>query len=280
MSEIQPSEPPAVPSDPNKEGRLDDFFQGVIEQAPPYLAEIMKASTGLAGDLVAVAAPHFASLVLTYRQKRAERNMALLFKELKDRSGTIEERLARLELAYRDDVRVLIFPALLDYAYGEAEEEKIPLFAAGFSVALTHQNKPGPSVLFMQYAELLSQLSRIEVRVLTDLTLPHWQRPSGPGDMPGFREYFDARGLTEHSYQLIREKLHRFRLLEDENEETLKEQVELHEDLLVQLTSTNKNSGGRPGKLGFYKKPYSPTYRATKTAENLLEFCELGAEKK
>jgi hypothetical protein len=280
VSEIQPSEPPAVPSDPDKEGRLDDFFQGVIEQAPPYLAEIMKASTGLAGDLVAVAAPHFASLVLTYRQKRAERNMALLFKELKDRSGTIEERLGKLEAAYRDDVRVRIFPALLDYVHGEAEEEKVPLFAAGFSVALAHQNKPGPSVLFMQYAELLSQLSRIEVRVLTDLALRYLQRPSGPSDVPGFPEYFDARGLTEQSFKLIQEKLHRFRLLEDENEDSLREQVELHDDLLLQLTSTSKSSGGRPSRLGSYGKPYSPRYRATGTAENLLEFCELKADQK
>lgn len=280
MSEGQVPKPSAVLPAPDHEGRLDDFFQGVIEQAPPYLAEIMKASTGLAGDLVAVAAPHLSSLVLTYRQKRAERNMARLFKELNDRFGTIEERLGKLEPAYRDEVRVRVFPALLDFAYGEAEEEKVPLFAAGFSVALAHRNKPGPSVLFMQYAELLAQLSRIEIQVLTDLALRYWQRPSRPEDMPGFPEYFVARGLTEESYKLIQEKLHRLRLLEDENDDSLRAQVELHEDLLLQLMSTSRTSGGRPSNLGFYKKPYSPRYQVAGTGENLLEFCELKVDKK
>ncbi|MDX6768924.1 MAG: hypothetical protein SF051_05285 [Elusimicrobiota bacterium] len=271
MNEIEPKKPQA----PAEEGRADDFFQSVIEQAPPYLAEILKASTGLAGGMLAAAAPHLATLVLTYRQKRAERNMARLFHELQDRSATIEERLSKLEAALRHEVRDRVFPALLDFAFEEREEDKIRLFVAGFVVCLQAQRPTSPSLLFTQYAELLAQLSVVEVQVLSDMS---FRRKRGRlwGDMyPGNEGHLKARALTTPSFELIQQKLCRLNLLKDENEEKLHEQVELHDKLIERLldkhVSVNRSSSDN---LGFYSKPYSAKYLVTETGDRLLTFCE------
>lgn len=271
MNEIEAKKVDQVP----QEGRVDDLFQSVIEQAPPYLSEILKASTGLAGDMLAVAAPHLASFVLTYRQKRAERNMARLFKELQDRSGTIEERLSKLEASLRDEVRDRVFPALLDFVFEEREEEKVPLFAAGFSVALKIQHAPGPSVLFMQYAELLAQLSEVEVHVLTDMSPKRGGGPFREDLIPGRDSHLKRRGLTQHSFDLIQKKLHRLGLIKDENDEKLLEQVELHDKIIDQLLSKHVSVNRTTNNIGFYRKPYSESYWITETGQGLLSFCEI-----
>lgn len=270
MNEIEPKKSQS----PFEEGRVDDVFQSVIEQAPPYLAEILKASANLAGDMLAAAVPHLATLVLTYRQKRAERNMARLFLALQERSATIEARLSKLESPLRDEVRDRVFPALLDFVFEEREEAKIPLFAEGFVVALKIHREPGPSVLFMQYAELLAQLSEVEVHVLADMA-PRRGGGSFREDMiPGRDGHLRRLGLTQHSFDLIQKKLHRLGLIKDENDEKLLEQVALHDKIIDQLLSKHVSVSRTTNNIGSYRKPYSESYWITEIGQGLLAFCE------
>lgn len=272
---MSPQDPqlPGPPADPLKAGRLDDFFQSVIEGSPPLLAEILKASTGLAGGMLAVAAPPLASLVLTYRQKRAERNIARLFKELEDHKATIEDRLSKLEAAHLEEVRDRVFPALLDFVYDERDEEKVPLFAAGFCVALKTHRVPGPSVLFMQYAELLAQLSEIEVHVLSDMAPRRGGGPFQADSFPGHDGHLKKRNLTDHSFRLIQGKLHRLGLLDDDNEKKILDQIELHEKILEELASKNPRHLSSVRNLGFYSKPNNPNFEISETGNALLAFC-------
>lgn len=164
---------------------------------------------GLVGDtLIGQIAPGVVSTMLAYKQKRAEKNMEMFMREIKEREQILEERLANLEEKGFCTFREKYMCWAADYALDEIQQEKIAYIVNGLVNIAGHEQIQEDLVL--TYYDTLKELRIADIVVLKNYAdlVPR-----------SYLDLLSELGITQEQYEAIREKLVRMGLLTTRRDE-------------------------------------------------------------
>lgn len=165
---------------------IEEGTSTVLENLPIIAAEAGKiigneaVSTTiqtLAGGVIGAVAPGVFSMGLTFQQKRFERNVTKLLKELINHTALLEERLNRLEPEVREKFTQGPYrDVLLDNIVSENQEQKVQDNINGF-INLMCVDNPNDDIVFT-FFNTLAQMNELDIRVLR-VYRPAFERPEG-----------------------------------------------------------------------------------------------------
>lgn len=260
------------------EGKLNDIIdaaKGEIgkllleEAAPAMMVEMVKGTTiEIIGAAAGTAIPGVGNVMLSYKQKRLERNFELYVSKIVERQDKINERLSKLEENKKREVQEKYFGLVADYASQTKQTEKIDFIVNGF-VNITGGNLSQEDVVLMYY-DTLEQLTMLDLRVLRIYVM----------FLVPYREHTKEDDISEimHDYQLdhyqvamIKEKLERLGLLESRNDKDMDENIKNMAKYLEEVTKGKKNA--KLKKMNKISK--SESYKITSYGRKFFEFfCE------
>lgn len=110
-------------------------------------------------------APGICSAVMSYKQKRFEKNILKVLSELQSRQTYLDSIITTLSQDFNQTLKDHIFPMIFDYSSEVKQEDKIKFIVNGFETVIearmvTNQEK------ILVYYDTLSDLSMIDLKLL------------------------------------------------------------------------------------------------------------------
>jgi len=173
-----------------------------------YLAPMIAQGIGeVAGALV----PGVGNMVLSYKQRRFERNIEAAIEELIARQDEFNEHILQLETQTAETIKTVYFGIMLDHASVVTQEEKIKYIVSGY-INIAKMGNPQEDVVMMYY-DTLDELSMLDLRCFRLFKFDPSRAESD--DMFAVREEYSI-GMDET--RLIYDKLNRLGLIETRRE--------------------------------------------------------------
>lgn len=236
----------------------------LAEDVVPVLAEEMVKGTvvEVAGAAISLISPRVGGIMVSYQQRRWERNWERYIKDIHDNQEVCNERLDRLEDELRLRFRQKIFPLISDFVPNEKQEEKIELIVNGL-INIAGGINWGEDVVLMYY-DTLSQLNLLDLRFLK-LYDPSYIGQEKPDNM---YKLMDECQIDNSQAAMIREKLERLGLIQSKNEEKMNENIENVVKYVEDVAKGKKN----PKLKRIKNVPKSESYRITSFGIKFIKF--------
>lgn len=162
------------------------------------------------GELAGVFIPGVGNMILSYKQRRFERNIEILVSELIERQNEFNEYFSKLDDKIAREVKNIYMGIVSDHTIEVTQEEKIKYIVNGY-VNLTKDGHPQEDVVMMYY-DTLDELSLLDIRVLKLYT----QSLSSSED--NIYNVMDDYEFDNSQIDLIKEKISRLGLIENKRE--------------------------------------------------------------
>ena len=243
----------------------DTLGQILLEEASPVLAaEILKGTVfeGLT-HIAGVAVPGMGNLMVSYKQKKLERNFEIYVSKLIENQDEINARLDRLEADKLDIVKMKYFGLVADYASESKQEEKIELMVNGFANIAGGVLDQEDAVLM--YYDVLDQLNMLDIRMLR-MYMPSYLVDDDNDD--NIWKIMEDYNLDNGQQAMIKEKLARLGLLVSRNDLSMDENIRNMAQYLEDISKGKKNP--KLKRLNPIKK--SDSYRITSYGVKLFQF--------
>lgn len=254
----------------DKLGTLIESAKGAIgeilleEAAPVLISEMLKgtvieAATSMAG----VAVPGVGNMLLSYKQKKMERNVEICISKIVENQDEINKRLDRLEEEKLKNIQSRYFGLVTDYAAQTKQEEKIEFIVNGF-INITGDILSQEDKILMYY-DVLDQLSMLDIRVLRFYVQFSYVGIGGDDNISDIMKDYD---LDFSQMAMIKEKLERLGLLESRNDRDMDENIRNMAQYIEDVARGKKNP-----KLKRLKKiSKSESYKLTPYGRSLYLF--------
>jgi hypothetical protein len=234
--------------------KIGDFFDVVGNGGTSIIGEL---AGGIIGDFL----PGTTAIVLSYKQKRFEKNVLALFEQLNKREKELEERLSRLE---KTDKFLSTFELVMDYVADEPQVDKIQFMANGLLELSKHDEVKDDFVLL--YYDTLRDLRMVDIRVLR-----FYYVEDNP-DLKSVRSYDEMLyqlGISEDQYRAVQEKLDRMGLLSTKREQEMNKLADSVNGILDYL---GKASQGKNARLSAKKLSKRDRYTTSKFGREFVRF--------
>lgn len=248
---------------------LSEVLPEVVKTYGEYV--VSEALAQLAGSLIGAVCPRVNSIILSYKQKRLERNVSLMLERIVANQDLLSARISALEAS--EEGRTLIRQSgelLLDGIVDEFEEDKVRSHVNGFINLL--QTDDANMDMALMFFKTLHELNAIDLRVLTayedGLTIARGN------------SLIDESRLDYDQLDFVKEKLYRLGLLRSRNDEASEKNMDLIMEYLKKADKDARSSRPREVKLPSFKRTYSQdSYSITRLGRALLqlisEHCDL-----
>ena len=210
----------------------------LLEEATPvFVGEMLKGTVfEAATQAIGVAVPGVGNIMISYKQRKLERNFETYVKLIAKRQDEINERLAGLEKDKLQEVQSNYFGLIADYASEAKQEEKIAYMVNGFVNMVSDKNLHEDVILM--YYDTLDQLSLLDLRVLRLYACPTYISEDREDSILNIMREYD---LGNSQVLMIKEKLARLGLLESRNDSDMDENIKNMAQYLEDLTKGRKN---------------------------------------
>lgn len=238
------------------------------EVAPTVTKEVAKeVLTGVALEAVTQGAgfaiPGVGNMILSYKQKRMERNVKKCIEEIVKRQDEINKRLNSLEESDRTYIQNNIFGLVMDYVPNVKQEEKITYIVNGFSNIAGGINMKEDAVLM--YFDVLDQMNLLDLRTLK---VYFTNKYIGVDYEDNILKIMKDNELDISQMKMIKEKLERLGLLESKNEEAMYENLQ-NIAKYVEDISKSKN---KPKLKKMKRVTKSESYKITHFGREFMKF--------
>lgn len=240
------------------------------EAAPAIVVEMVKGTTiECIGSAAGTVIPGVGNMMLSYKQKRLERNFELYVSKIVERQDEINERLSKLEEACKEEIQGTYFGLVADYASQTKQAEKIDFIVNGFVNIVGGVLMQEDSV--MMYYDTLEQLTMLDLRILKlymHLLLIHTDEENEDD----ISKIMDDYQLDNYQIAMIKEKLERLGLLQSRNDLDMDENIKNMAKYLEEVAKGKKNA--KLKKLNKISK--SESYKITSYGRKFFKFfCEI-----
>lgn len=178
----------------NIKKKAQEIFDVIVEPVVSVTAGMFLSE--VAGSIV----PGIVSVVMNYRQVRAERNIEKFMVYVKERLAEFDAKLDQLSEADKSRAQEMCLPLALDFAAESKQEEKIAYIAKGFASAAMDSSL-GSDFLLLYY-NLLDGLSMLELRALG---LYYQVKRNVCND--DYKTIMRDYGIDEKEYDMVRGRL-------------------------------------------------------------------------
>ena len=237
----------------------------LVDEALPVLVGEMLRGTVLeaATEAAGVVMPGVGHIMLSYKQKKLEKNFELYISKIIEYQDEINRRLGMLEEAQRFVIKTEYFGLIADYASQTKQEEKIDLIVNGF-INIAGNVLPQKDSILMYY-DTLDQLTMLDLRVLRVYIHSSHLEDEGGETISDIMKAYD---LDFSQMEMIKEKLARLGLLESKNDVDMDENIRNMAQYLEEVSKGKKNP-----KLKHLKRiSKSESYRLTPYGRKLHSF--------
>lgn len=216
-------------------------------------------------SLIGISAPGVGRIVLSYKQRRQERMLALFMEEVREKLELLNERLALLSAEAFQTFRENYFGFVTDYVLDEQQEDKIQYLVTGLInlAGMDHVNED----FVLTYYDTLRDLRIRDIAILKfyrDLTRYNLEV------RPTVLDVLQSLNLDYTQYEAIREKLFRMGLLTSKREQ---QEDRVIENLLnIQNYVDDLNRGKKMKLKSFKKVDKNDSYQLSKYGREFLEF--------
>lgn len=237
----------------------------LLEEATPALISEILKGTVIEGitQAVGVAVPGIGNVMISYKQKKLERNFEKFISQIVVRQDEINERLAKLEDVRKVEIQSLYFGLIADYASETKQEKKIEYMVNGF-INITSEANLKEDVVMMYY-DTLEQLSILDLRVLRLYVYrPYIDQDDTDNIVNIMKDY----QLDHSQVEMIKEKLLRNGLLESRNDTDMDENIKNMAQYLEDVTKGKKN----PKLKRLNRISKSESYKVTRYGSRFYRF--------
>lgn len=241
----------------------------LLEEAAPVIVEeaAKEALKGAVLEVVSQGAglviPGVGNMMLSYKQKRMERNIEKFLKKIVLRQDELNKKLESLEQEQLKSFANDCFGLVADYVPNVRQEEKIDYIVNGF-VNLAGTQDVGLDKVMIFY-DALDQLSMLEIRTLK---MYYMNRYIGRDYEDSIVQIMEDYKMDNSQMRMIKEKLERLGLLENRNEDRIQENVQNMTNYLEDISKGKKNP-----KLKKMKRILNiDSYRITSFGNRFIEF--------
>lgn len=208
----------------------------LLDEAVPVLAkEMMKGTVvDIASETIGIVLPGVGKIMLSYKQKRLERNLELFIGEVVQRQDEFNARLSALESQEAEKMKSVYFGMIADYVMEEQQEEKIHLLVNGFLHLA--EKKDSKEDLALMYYNTLEELTLLDLRVLKLYDHKHINDDS-------MDKIWSDYGIDRSESSLIVEKLARMGLIENKRDAEYNKIFDNMKDIIEYLEKEQRNPG-------------------------------------
>lgn len=240
---------------------LEEAAPGIVEEAAK---EVLK---GTALEIVSQGAglviPGVGNMVLSYKQKRMERNIEKFLEKIVLRQDELNKKLETLEKEQIKRFGNDCFGLVADYVLNVRQEEKIDYIVNGF-VNLSGDQDVGLDKIMIFY-DALDQLSMLEIRTLK---VYYTNRFIGCDYEDSIVQIMEDYKMDNSQMRMIKEKLERLGLVENRNEDIIRENIQNMANYLEDI-----NKGKKKPKLKRLNKiRNTDSYKITSFGNRFIEF--------
>lgn len=240
---------------------LEEVAPSVAEEAAKQM--LQGAAVEVASQAAGLVIPGVGNMILSYKQKRMERNIEKFLEQIVQRQDELNKKLASLEQEQIKKFGRDCFGIVADYVPDVKQEEKIDYIVNGFvNLAGTQDVEVDKIMIFY---DALDQLSMLEIRTLK---VYYTNRYIGVDYVDSIVRIMEDYNMDNSQMKMIKEKLERLGLIESRNENSIQENVQNMADYLEDVTKGRRNP-----KLKKMKKiSNSDSYRITSFGNRFMEF--------
>ena len=195
-------------------------------------------------------------MMLSYKQKKLEKNYELYISKIVENQDAINARLEKLEEEKKKEIQSNYFGLIADYASQEKQQEKMNYIVNGF-INVTGNVLSQEDTILMYY-DTLEQLTILDLRVLRLYI-------ACDEDVQTIMEDYK---LDYSQLGMIKEKLSRLGLLESKNDLDMDENMRNVAQYLEDVTKGKKN----PELKRLKRISKFESYRLTSYGEKLYQF--------
>ena len=203
----------------------------LMEEAAPAIAVEMVKGTAveILGEAAGIVIPGVGNMMLSYKQKKLERNYELYISKIVENQDAINKRLEKLEEEKKKEIQSNYFGLIADYASQEKKQEKINFIVNGFINIAGNVLSQEDTILM--YYDTLEQLTILDLRVLRLYI-------TNDEDVQTIKEDYK---LDFSQLSMVKEKLSRLGLLESKNDLDMDENMRNVTRYLEDVTKGKKN---------------------------------------
>lgn len=242
---------------------VEKLLPAVIQEAASFLFD--KGVGMLACEIVGSVLPVANNVLLSYKQRRLERNVLNALKIVQNRQTELENRMSNL---FENNPVFIeqITEALLDNIVDEIQEKMVEYNVNGYInlLKVEHTNID----LGLMFFKTMSQLNDLDIRILKVY--------SNLGtDGESIVSICNELNLEQNQIRFIKEKLERFGLLQSRNEELNDDNLDKIVKYLDKVKKENRKRNPNDVKVPSLKRvSVSDSYRITSLGRHYLTMIE------
>lgn len=222
----------------------------------------------LADGIVSAIAPGVYGAAISYRQRRTERNLKQVISQLESSQKIINERISQLEQETQRKFSGIYRDAYLDTIADENQSEKVERCTNAYINAMAMKT-PSDDMVFTLFHDL-ARLTKTDIRVLALYATTYYENADDD-----FETLMDEEQIDYQQYCYIRQKLNRFGLLEDRNEEYREDNLAKLQETVEELVKQQTAKKPRAVRMPKLKKISSrSTYHITHLGNEYLALIE------
>lgn len=240
---------------------LSDVLPEIVKTYGDTL--VSECIANLAGELIGAVCPRVNNIRLSYKQKRLERNVSTMLNQLVAKQELLSDRIDKIQKTVEG--RVFIKQSnemLLDNIVDEIQLSKVKYSVNGYVNLLQTEN--ASLDMSLMFFKTISELNDIDIRVLKNYD---WRIQEKTEPITPFNSEFDYAQLRH-----IKEKLSRFGLLKNKNDELSEQNQKIIIDFLQKLYKDINSDKPKGIRLPRFKTLYrSDRYSITSLGLALLQ---------
>jgi hypothetical protein len=225
----------------NLKKNLDDLSKSVTESGlaigASFVGEVF--IDGFVGTFL----PGIPAVVLSYKQKRMERNIFEIISQLSNKIDILQNRWDTLHVSRKTLIKEKFAGLICDYVIDEKETSKIEFMANGF-VSILQLDETISESKIIEYYDILDRLRHIDMIILLDYYTGNYD-----DTLDGYDKYLESRNLSHGDYEYIKNKLEDLRLLESDR---LIKHEEFFSELAKRFGKYNQRSPQVPNHFSYF----------------------------
>lgn len=207
--------------------------------------------------------PGVGKMVLSYKQKRMERNIEEFLRQIINRQDEINERLSKLEKDQFNEVQNNYFGLITDYVPNVKQKEKMEYIVNGFVNVAGGMSVQEDEVLMLY--DTLDQLNLLDIRIMK---IYFTNKYLGVEYSDNINNVINDNDLSRNQLIMIKEKLERLGLIYCRMDEEMLENIQIISQFMEDTQRGKKNA--KIKKLNKIKK--SDSYKITPYGKRFMTF--------
>jgi hypothetical protein len=183
--------------------QMDEFKQDTVEVLGEGTVSIVSAF--LQDTLIGQVTPGVVSAIMSYRQKRLEKNIAVALNEIKKKLAYFEELISS-KPTFHETIKNKLMPAVFDYAGDEKQAEKIEYLINGFATMIEYEVSDDDKIYV--YYDILRDLIMADIILLNEIAE---YRPPEVIAIPGVSTQVDAHEVVNSEEAFRRYQINKMR---------------------------------------------------------------------